>query len=68
MEMTFEQYIQNPMGKHNAVLNSVMRESMRSSYTDKFNNIIVREHCIFKYKLYKDSKKNRYNIYLKIPS
>ena len=68
MEMTFEQYIQNPMGKHNAVLNSVMRESMRSSYMDKFNKIMVREHGIVNYKLYKDSKKNRYYIYLKIPS
>ena len=68
MEMTFEQYIQNPMGKHNAVLNSIMRESMRSSYMDKFNKIMVREHGIVNYNLYKDSKKNRYYIYLKIPS
>lgn len=68
MNMTFEQYILNPMGKHNAVLNATARESIRKSYMEKFDKILLRENGHIDYKLYKDKKSNTYWIYVKIPS
>ena len=68
MKMTLEQYIQNPMGKNNAVLNSNMREAARASYTDKLNKIMLREHGNVWYRLFKNTKLNKYYIYIKIPS
>ena len=68
MEMTLEQYILNPMGKNNAVLNAVAREAIRNDYVSKFNNILVRERGRIEYHLYKDSKNNRYYAHFKIPS
>lgn len=67
MKMTFEQYIQNPMGVANSVISN--REMYRSLYTKKLDAVLVREigylnkmEC----HLYKDDK--RYIAYLKIPS
>lgn len=68
MKMTLEQYIANPMGKSNAVLNSVAREAMRSNYKSRFDALMVREKGNIKYKLYYDEKKNRYFAHIKIPS
>lgn len=68
MNMTLEQYILNPMGKNNAVLNASARESIRESYIKKFGNLMLRENGRIEYHLYKDSKSNTYWIYLKIPS
>lgn len=66
--MTLEQYILNPAGKNNAVLNATAREAMRNSYMSKYNNLLVREHGSIVYRLYKDEKNNRYFAYFKIPS
>lgn len=66
--MTLEEYILNPMGKSNAVLNAAARESIRQMYKIKFDNILLRENGRIEYQLYEDSKKNTYWIYAKIPS
>lgn len=68
MEMTLEQYIANPMGKNNAVLNASTREIMRLTYQKKFDNILLRENGKINYTLFEDKKDNTYWIYIKIPS
>ena len=65
--MTMEQYILNPMGKNNAVLNAPTRETIKRSYSAKFDNILLRERGIITYKFYKDNK-NQYWAYIKVPS
>lgn len=67
MRMTFNQYIQNPMGIANSVISQ--REMYRKLYNEKFDKIIVRETGKLnnmENHLYKDG--NRYIAYLKIPS
>ena len=64
MEMTFRQYIQNPMGIANAVISN--REMYRQLYTGKLDKIMVREMGHIDYKLYVGKKK--YYIHFKIPS
>lgn len=66
--MTFEEYIKNPMGKNNAVLNNSSREFMRTVYKNKFDNIILRENNKVTYYLFNDSARNVYWAYFKIPS
>lgn len=68
MEMTFEQYIANPMGKNNAVMSAIARENQRAVYKAKFDNILLREKGLIDYKLYKDEKSNTYWVYIKVPS
>lgn len=68
MEMTFGDYIKNPMGKNNAVLNATAREAMRTNYLNKFNALMVREHGVFKYTLFKDESNNAFYAWIKIPS
>lgn len=41
MEMTFQQYIDNPMEKKNAVFSQ--RDMFRKFYTDKFDAVFLRE-------------------------
>lgn len=65
--LSLKQYILNPMGKNNAVLNAMSRELWRKSYKAKFDNILLREKGIITYHLYK-SKNNQYWAYIKIPS
>lgn len=65
--MTFNQYIQNPMGIANAVISN--REMYRKFYNEKFDKIILRETGRLnnmENHLYKDG--DRYIAYLKIPS
>lgn len=66
MEMTFQQYIDNPMGKKNAVFSQ--REMFKKFYTDKFDTVFLREAGKINYMLYRDEKKDRYYIHIKIPS
>lgn len=68
--MNIDQYIQNPLsaGKASAVMSSIMREGMKKSYSDRFNNILMRENGEIKFYTYKDEKNNVYYIHLKIPS
>lgn len=62
--MTFEQYINNPMGKNNAVFSG--RELFRSKYIDTLDKLYVREGGKIDYVLY--SKGDNYYVYMKIPS
>ena len=68
MEMTLEQYILNPMGKNNAVMNASTREIMRKTYIHKFDNLLLRESGYIKYTTYYDKKNNNYWIHVKVPS
>lgn len=65
MKMTYPEYIQNPMGKKNAVISN--REMYRQMYTTKFDKIMVREVGKMTYHCMKGSK-GRYYILFKIPS
>lgn len=64
MEMTFDQYIQNPMGKENAVISN--RTMYANLYKSKLDKILVREAGKIEYKCYSVGRK--YICYLKIPS
>ena len=64
MEMTYDQYIQNPMGVANAVISN--RNMYRELYMAKLDKILVREMGKIDYALYKS--KNKYYVYIKIPS
>lgn len=64
MEMTFDQYIQNPMGISNAVFSN--RNMYRNLYISKLDKILVREMGKVDYTLYKS--KSKYYVYMKIPS
>lgn len=64
MKITFDEYIQNPMGKENAVISN--RTMYRNLYVGKLNNIMLREGGNITYKAYNVGK--RYICYLKIPS
>ena len=66
MKMTMEQYITNPM--QSPIFTATMRESMRNSYIQKFNALLLREHGTINYFLYKDEENNKFYAYFKIPS
>ena len=68
MNMSLDQYIVNPMGRNNAVLNATAREAIRSNYKKKYETIMLREHGNLQYFLYKDEKNNVYVAHFKIPS
>lgn len=65
--MTLDDYVANPMGKSNAVMSAVARESQKSSYRERFNILLVRENGEIQYQLY-NGKGDIYWIHLKIPS
>ena len=62
--MTYEDYINNPMGIKNSVMSN--RTMYRNLYKDKLNKILVREAGKIDYSLYKD--RSKYYCYMKIPS
>ncbi|MFA7156870.1 MAG: hypothetical protein WC123_04175, partial [Bacilli bacterium] len=64
MKMTYDEYIQNPMGIKNSVISN--REMYRSLYVGKLDKILVREVGKVKYFLYKD--KNNFYVHMKVPS
>src|SRR5574344_114140 len=66
--MTFDDYSSNPMGKNNAVLSGVMRETMKNVYKNKFDNILLRENGKINYYLFKNDKANQFYALIKIPS
>lgn len=66
MEMTYDQYIVNPMGIKNAVFSN--REMYRQLYTDKLDKILLRELGKVKYFLLYDKSNDKYFIHMKIPS
>lgn len=63
--MTYDQYIQNPMGIANSVISN--REMYRQNYTKRWDIINLRENGEIKYKLYK-ADKGVYYAYIKVPS
>ena len=64
--MTFGQYIENPMGKSNAVFAG--REQARELYTNKFDMIYMREAGKIDRTLYFDNAHDNYIVHFKIPS
>lgn len=64
--MTFNQYIDNPLGKNNAVFSQ--RGMFKDLYTGKFNTVFLREAGKIEYVLMYDKKKDHYYIHIKIPS
>lgn len=64
MEMSYDQYIANPMGIKNAVFSN--REIYRNLYVEKLDKILLREVGKIKYTLYRDG--DDFLIHLKIPS
>ena len=64
--MTFNQYIDNPMGKANAVFSQ--RYLYKDLYTDKFNKLFLREVGKIDYRLLLDKKNDEYYCHIKIPS
>ena len=68
MEMTFQHYIENPLGKSNAALTITRRDYFKKTYEEKYGAILLRENGKFEYALYIDKSKDRYFIHIKIPS
>lgn len=66
--MTLEQYIANPMGKANAVVASAYRETIKTDYTVRFHNLMVRENGKLKYYVYRNDQDNLWFIHVKVPS
>lgn len=66
--MTLEQYVNNPMGKSNAVLSVAARENIRADYLKRYDQIMVREKGKVNYTLYYDAKRNIFVAHFKIPS
>lgn len=66
MEMSFQQYIDNPMGKHNAVFSQ--RNVFRQLYVEKFDKVFLREAGKINFTLYVDKKRDRYIAHIKVPS
>lgn len=66
MEMTFRQYIDNPLGVKGAVYSQ--RDMMKTMYTNKFDALFLREAGKIDFRLLYDKRKDEYYIHLKIPS
>lgn len=64
--MNFFQYIDNPLGKKNAVFSQ--RGMFKELYEKKFDAVFMREAGKINYQLFYDKGKDRYYIHLKIPS
>ena len=55
--MSFQQYIDHPMGKRNAVFSQ--RDLFKQLYTEKFDKVFLREAGKTNYVLYIDKEKDR---------
>lgn len=64
MKVTFNDYIQNPAGKQNAVFSQ--REMYRAVYSSKLDKVLLRENNKIDYYLY--HKNDEYYIHMKVPS
>lgn len=64
MVMTFPEYIQNPMGRKNAVFSN--RELYASMYRDKLDKVLVRESGHIDFSLYTSGPD--YIVHMKVPS
>ena len=68
MKMTYDQFIDNPLGKNSAVLTIAARQSIIESYSKKWDVILLRENGVINHRFYKDDKHNAYYAHFKIPS
>jgi len=68
MKMTFDQFIDNPLGKNSAVLTIAARQSILDSYSKKWDVIMLRENGNINHYFYHDEKHNAYYAHFKIPS
>ena len=68
MKMTFDQFVDNPLGKNSAVLTIAARQSIMDSYSKKWDVILLRENGNINHFFYKDDKHNAYYAHFKIPS
>lgn len=66
MQMSFSQYIDNPLGKRNAVFSQ--RDMFKALYTEKFNKVMLREAGKINYRLYHNKKDDMFYCHIKIPS
>lgn len=66
MEMTFQQYVDNPLGRKNAAFSQ--RDAFRRMFTDKFDKVLLREAGKINFTLYVDKSKDRYVVHIKVPS
>ena len=66
MEITFQQYIDNPLGKKSAVYGA--REVYKALYTKKYGAVLLRENGTFNTVMYYDKKSDRHFIHMKVPS
>jgi len=66
MEMTFKQYINNPMGRGSSIFSG--RDVYKKEYTEKFDKLLLREAGNIYYKLYYDDRNDHYFCYMKMPS
>lgn len=66
MEMTFDQYIANPMGIKNAVFSN--KDMYRNLYLEKLDKILVREVGKVSYTLFIDDASDTYYCHMKVPS
>ena len=64
--MTFDQYIDNPMGKANAVF--AARHTYKVEYSQKFDALYMREAGKIDRMLYYDKAHDEYYAHIKIPS
>lgn len=64
--MTYQQYIDNPLGKKSAVFSQ--REMYKDLYTKKYGAILLRENGSFTTKMYYDKKNDIYYIHMRVPS
>ena len=68
MNMTLNDYISNPMQSSGRVYSAAMRETQRINYTNRFNNLLMREGGILETRKFYDEKNNTYYIHIKVPS
>lgn len=66
MEMTFQQYIDNPLGRKNAAFSQ--RDAFKRMFTEKFDKVLLREAGKINSTLYVDKSKDRYVAHIKVPS
>lgn len=66
MDMTYQQYIDNPLGKKSAVFSQ--RDMYKELYTKKYGAVLLRENGSFITKMYYDKKNDRYFMHMKVPS
>ena len=67
MNITLNQYVENPMREQGSVFSSSMRQNQQKEYAKKFSELLLREAGNIDFTLYKTNKEE-YIIHIKIPS